>query len=269
MADQRAVFDELFHLDVNERVEKKKTGNTQLTYLSWSWAWAEVKKRYEDATYTIHKFENNLPYVYDPNTGYMVFTSVTIGGITHEMWLPVMDGANKAMKAEPYDYEVIKWVNGKRDGFTTKSVDTATMFDINKTIMRCLVKNLAMFGLGLYIYSGEDLPEEPPAKEANDTQKEGVKKLFARLAELTGRPFKDVEGAAMSFLKLSSSTTDAIDVEEYAKLMAYLQPTVAKFEMKEKEKREIEAKKANKKTMEQSTEEVEEVGMNLEYPQVK
>ena len=261
MEKEKTVFEELFHLDVNDRVEKKKTGNTQLSYLSWSWAWAEVKKRFENATYIIHKFENNLPYVYDENTGYMVFTSVTIDGITHEMWLPVMDGANKAMKSTEYTYST-KY-NGE------KTVEPASMFDINKTIMRCLVKNLAMFGLGLYIYSGEDLPEEPPAKEANDTQKEGVKKLFARLAELTGRPFKDVEGAAMSFLKLSSSTTDAIDVEEYAKLMAYLQPTVAKFEMKEKEKREIEAKKANKKTMEQSTEEVEEVGMNLEYPQVK
>ena len=81
----------------------------------------------------------------------MVFTDVTIEGQTHEMWLCVMDGANKAMKAQPYTYKV-------RNG--EKTVDAATMFDINKTIMRCLVKNLAMFGLGLYIYAGEDLPEE-------------------------------------------------------------------------------------------------------------
>lgn len=166
------VFETLFHLDVNSRVEKKKTGNTQLSYLSWAWAWAEVKKRYPEAAYKILKFENNLPYVYDPNTGYMVFTEVTIGDVTHEMWLPVMDGANNAMKAESYEYQVIKWTNGKRDGFTTKSVDPATMFDINKTIMRCLVKNLAMFGLGLYIYSGEDLPEEAPPELMSDETKE-------------------------------------------------------------------------------------------------
>ena len=166
------VFDTLFHLDVNSRVEKKKTGNTQLSYLSWAWAWAEVKKRYPEAVYKIAKFENNLPYVYDPNTGYMVFTEVTIENVTHEMWLPVMDGANNAMKSEPYEYQVIKWTNGKRDGFTTKSVDPATMFDINKTIMRCLVKNLAMFGLGLYIYSGEDLPEEAPPETMSIEQKE-------------------------------------------------------------------------------------------------
>ena len=166
------VFETLFHLDVNSRVEKKKTGNTQLSYLSWAWAWAEVKKRYPEAAYKILKFENNLPYVYDANTGYMVFTEVTIGDVTHEMWLPVMDGANNAMKAEPYEYQVIKWTNSKRDGFTTKSVDPATMFDINKTIMRCLVKNLAMFGLGLYIYSGEDLPEEAPPEAMSIEQKE-------------------------------------------------------------------------------------------------
>lgn len=238
MENKDSVFQKLFHLDVNERVEKKKTGNTQLSYLSWAWAWAEVKKRYETATYEIKKFDNNLPYVYDENTGYMVFTSVTIEGVTHEMWLPVMDGANKAMKAHPYDYQVIKWTNGKRDGYTTKSVEIASMFDINKTIMRCLVKNLAMFGLGLYIYSGEDLPEEEPIKEANSEQKEGVKKMLTRLSELTTRPFLEVEKAAIGYLKIESKTIESINVDEYAKLMAYLQPTVAKFEMKEKEKQE-------------------------------
>ena len=81
----------------------------------------------------------------------MVFTDVTINGLTHTMWLPVMDGANKAMKSEGYTHDT----KFKKD----ISVEPATMFDINKTIMRCLVKNLAMFGLGLYIYSGEDLPE--------------------------------------------------------------------------------------------------------------
>ena len=80
----------------------------------------------------------------------MVFTTVTIENETKEMWLPVMDGNNKAMKTEPYTYKT---------RYGEKRVEAASMFDINKTIMRCLVKNLAMFGLGLYIYSGEDLPE--------------------------------------------------------------------------------------------------------------
>ena len=139
-------FAKLNYLDVKDHIEKKN----DLNYLSWAWAWAEVKKIYPDAHYTIKRFDNNLPYVYDPNTGYMVFTEVTIEGLTHEMWLPVMDGANKAMKAEAYTYKT---------KYGEKTVEPANMFDINKTIMRCLVKNLAMFGLGLYIYAGEDLPE--------------------------------------------------------------------------------------------------------------
>ena len=78
------------------------------------------------------------PYVFDENTGYMVFTSLTIEDLTHTMWLPVMDAANKAMKSKPYNYDT----KFKKD----IPVEAATMFDINKTIMRCLVKNLAMFG---------------------------------------------------------------------------------------------------------------------------
>lgn len=143
-------FEDVFKINVNDRTEEKNG----LTYLSWAWAWAEFKKAYPTAEYKIKRFENNLPYVYDEKTGYMVFTEVTVDGLTYEMWLPVMDGANKAMKAEEYSYFV-----GKGERQVEKWVDAATMTDINKAIMRCLVKNLAMFGLGLYIYAGEDLPE--------------------------------------------------------------------------------------------------------------
>ena len=149
--NRTAVFDDLNGLNINGHTEQKKVSGKELTYLSWPWAWAEVKKRYPDARYTIWKNANGLPYTEDPLTGYMVYTSVTIEGVTHEMWLPVMDGANKAMKREAYEY-MTKY-NGK------KTCEAADMMDINKTIMRCLVKNLAMFGLGLYIYAGEDLPE--------------------------------------------------------------------------------------------------------------
>jgi hypothetical protein len=84
----------------------------------------------------------------------MVMTEVTIEGESLEMWLPVMDGANKSMLAQSYTYQT---------RYGEKTVDAATMFDINKTLMRCLVKNLAMFGLGIYIYAGEDLPESETA----------------------------------------------------------------------------------------------------------
>ena len=162
-----AVFEELNAINVNDKTEKKKSGGTELTYLSWTWAWAEVKKRYPDAHYEI-MMHDGLPYVYDENTGYMVFTTVTIDGISHMMWLPVMDGANKAMKSKPYTYST-KY-NGE------KTVEAATMFDVNKTIMRCLVKNLAMFGLGLYIYAGEDLPESE-AEEQKTAQEVAKMKL--------------------------------------------------------------------------------------------
>ena len=151
-------FEELYNLNVNAKTEKKNG----LTYLSWAWAWAEFKKVYPDATYEVVKFDG-LPYAFDPNTGYMVYTKVTAEGITHEMWLPVMDGANHAMKAQSYEIAT---------KYKKIPVEPATMFDVNKTIMRCLTKNLAMFGLGLYIYAGEDLPEEEqPDKPATQPDK--------------------------------------------------------------------------------------------------
>ena len=143
----KKTFELLSALNVNDKVEKK----SNLTYLSWAWAWAEVKKACPDATYdVITDTTTNKPYFYDENLGYMVMTEVTIEGETLGMWLPVMDGANKAMMNKPYTYQT---------RYGEKTVDAATMFDINKTLMRCLTKNLAMFGLGLYIYAGEDLPE--------------------------------------------------------------------------------------------------------------
>ena len=163
-------FEELYNLNVNENVEKKNG----LTYLSWSWAIAEVLKKYPDMTYEILRFENNLPYTYDENTGYMVFTKVTIEGITREMWLPVMDSSNKAMLDHEYTYQVKNYKTGE---LVDKTVAKATMFDINKTIMRCLTKNLAMFGLGLYIYAGEDLPEEEATRKITEEQIEKIKKL--------------------------------------------------------------------------------------------
>lgn len=166
MADKtQTSFERLYQINVNDKTEEKNG----LTYLSWAWAIAEFKKVHPNMTYEVKKFENGLPYVYDENTGYMVFTSVTVDGLTHEMWLPVMDGNNKAMKAMPY---TIKTRSGKE-----VKVNAATMFDINKTIMRCLTKNLAMFGLGLYIYSGDDLPED---MRSDDEKRADIKNLIQK-----------------------------------------------------------------------------------------
>lgn len=166
---KRETFNALYKIDVNKKTEKKNG----LTYLSWAWAWAEFVKVCPDATYKVKEFDGK-PYLYDPNLGYMVFTSVTVDGDTKEMWLPVMDNANKAMKDHPYKYMVKGQWNGQKKAYdySERTCEPATMFDINKTIMRCLTKNISMFGLGLYIYAGEDLPEE--IKEEKNDRWEGL-----------------------------------------------------------------------------------------------
>lgn len=155
-------FEELSSINVSEHIEKKKTGSVELSYLSWVYAWSEFKKIYPKANYTFYKNEQGLPYVYDDNTGYMCYVTVDNGeGESHEMWLPVMDGANKAMKSASYTYLT---------KYGEKTCEPASMFDVNKTLMRAFVKCIAMFGLGLYIFAGEDLPatEDKPEPQHND-----------------------------------------------------------------------------------------------------
>ena len=227
MDEKKSVFSVLNAVNVNEHTETKKSDGTELTYLSWPFAWAEVKKRYPGAKYEIVKQENGLPYVYDENTGYMVSTRVSIEGVSHEMWLPVMDGANKAMKSAPYIYKVknknFRYAKKCDDGvyrdsygreqleFFEKTVNAATMFDVNKAIMRCLVKNLAMFGLGLYIYAGEDLPEseQPPAPEpvkadspavAVQVAKDMCSTAMRAYKQRSGKADKDINNAVREFI---------------------------------------------------------------------
>jgi hypothetical protein len=158
----QTVFEKLSAINVNDKVEKKNG----LTYLSWIYAWGEVKKAFPSATYQVKGDPTTQkPYFYDENLGYLVMTEVTIEGQTLEMWLPVMDGANKAMMTKPYTYKGNAWIGGQKKE-VDKTVEAATMFDINKTLMRCLTKNLAMFGLGHYIYAGEDIPEIESAPAA-------------------------------------------------------------------------------------------------------
>ena len=227
MDEKKSVFSVLNSVNVNEHTETKKSDGTELTYLSWPFAWAEVKKRYPGATYEIIKQENGLPYVYDENTGYMVSTRVTINGVSHEMWLPVMDGANKAMKSAPYIYKVknknFRYAKKCEDGvfrdsygkeqpeFFEKTVNAATMFDVNKAIMRCLVKNLAMFGLGLYIYAGEDLPEseqpepaQPVTPDSPDVEIAVAKGMcqtaMKAYAQRSGKGNKEVNDAVREYI---------------------------------------------------------------------
>lgn len=194
-------FEELYKINVNEKTEKKNG----LTYLSWAWAWAEFKKAYPDATYVIKTFDG-MPYICDEITGYMVFTEVTAGGLTYPMWLPVMDSSNKAMKMIDYTY---KDRYGKEH-----RVERASMFDINKTIMRCLVKNLAMFGLGLYIYAGEDLPEDLTTEETvEDKLSEVMKKTIEKTAKEHNVPIDKI------LERYKVSKLEDIKASDFAKLM--------------------------------------------------
>ena len=128
---------ELLKINVNDHTERKG----QLTYLSWAWAWAEVLKIDPGAVWEAHE-KDGLPVMFLPDASAMVKVSVTIKGDRKTCLLPVMDNRNKAIK-------------------------NPDSFAINTAIMRCMAKCIAMHGLGLYIYAGEDLPEsDEPVKPA-------------------------------------------------------------------------------------------------------
>ena len=141
-----SVFETLNKINVNEHTEKK--GN--LTYLSWAWAWAEVKKAFPDATYTVYERETAtgpVNYFTDGKTAW-VKVGLTINGLEHVEMLPVMDFHNKSMPLAAID-----------------------SMAVNKAIQRGLTKAAARHGLGLYIYAGEDLPEEEDGAAKKEAKK--------------------------------------------------------------------------------------------------
>ena len=234
-----SVFEVLSKINVSEHIEKKESGKDKygnpiyLSYLSWPWAWATVKQLYPDAVYQVYHDEQHRPYVMDDDLGYMVFTTVTIADETHEMWLPVMDSNNLAMKNKPYEkvYKTYK-----------KIIAAATMFDINTTIMRCLVKNLAMFGLGLNIYAGEDLPmgaddddqkaskaaaPSAPKAAAQNAPKAAAKPLTQRTQELYDAEMakKGEKPAAFDPIAFLKKIKEALNIND-AQFAAYRQELI-------------------------------------------
>lgn len=148
-----SVFETLSAVNVNGHTEKKNG----LTYLSWAWAWAEVKKAYPDAQYKIYETPGGCIYWTDGRTCW-VKTGVTINGLEHIEYLPVMDFRNASIPAEK-----------------------VTSTDVNKAIQRSLTKACARHGLGLYIYAGEDLPEaEQPAAPEPTKASPAAERLAAR-----------------------------------------------------------------------------------------
>lgn len=141
MTDTGNYFKELNAIDVGDKIEKKG----KLSYLSWAWAWAELKKVHPDAYYTIYENADGWNYFHDGQTCW-VKTGVTVCGIEHIEYLPIMDYNNKSIP-----------------------LGSVTSYDVNKSIQRSLTKAVARHGLGLYIYAGEDLPEEPDASQTAKT----------------------------------------------------------------------------------------------------
>ena len=164
METKNTTFEELLNLDITSKVETKGKGKQAQKYLSWTYAWEKIKTTFPDANYKVLCNVDGMPYFTD-DFGVMIRTEVTVNDETLSMWLPVLDGANKALKREAYTYKVKKYEgtypNAKFNGnYEDKEVVAASMFDINTATMRCLVKNFAMFGLGLNLYMGEEFQEK-------------------------------------------------------------------------------------------------------------
>ena len=183
-------FQKMYSIDVSKWVEKKNG----LSYVSWANAWGEIKKQHPDATYTIYENKDGWNYHTDGRTCW-VKTGMMVQGIEHIEYLPVMDHRNASISA-----------------------DKVTSFDVNKAIQRSLTKAAARHGLGLYIYAGEDLPddgeEKPvPASKLSETQKTTPAKV-----DITEHPMTPKE--RVESLCNSLRITVAQFGELYAKLQA-------------------------------------------------
>ncbi len=185
-------FNDLYAVNVNGHTEKKNN----LTYLSWAWAWGEIKKRHPDATYTVYENADGWNYHTDGRTCW-VKTGVTVNGIEHIEYLPVMDYKNKSI-----------------------SIEDVTSFDVNKAIQRSLTKACARHGLGLYIYAGEDLPEEEAAEKqdaSRNAKNIAANNIISGLAKARGKSDGEILNALMRQISKPEGTT--IESLEYDDLM--------------------------------------------------
>lgn len=193
-----SVFETLNSINVNGHTELKG----QLTYLSWAWAWAEVKKAYPDARYTIYENADGLFYHTDGKTCW-VKTGVEINGLEHIEYLPVMNNTNRSIPLE-----------------------SVTSTDVNKAIQRSLTKACARHGLGLYIYAGEDLPEaempEDMKPRANAPTKPEMEADAAKADEINkGFDAGRTELATAEQVKAIREACTAIGYEESKILSTY------------------------------------------------
>ena len=192
--EKKSIFQTLNDINVNGHTEVKDTGLVRITYLSWAWAWAEVKKNYPDATYTVYENANGWNYHTDGRTCW-VKTGVTIEGMEHIEYLPVMDNRNNSIPA-----------------------DKVTSMDVNKAIQRSLTKAAARHGLGLYIYAGEDLPETESVQEAERIERAELEKAKKEIAMAQSRAELTVVWNKYSSLKTNQEFINA--VTERSKMIA-------------------------------------------------
>lgn len=152
-----SIWTTLSQVDVSGRIEKKQN----LSFLSWAWAWGTLMEHYPQAEYSFQEPETAT------DGSLTVFCTVTISSLSRQMWLPVMDYKNKA-------------------------IPNPNAFQMNTAKMRCLVKCLAMFGLGHYIYAGEDLPNAESDKQA-EADKKAAEELVESLKPLTVEQLSRIE----------------------------------------------------------------------------
>ena len=192
--EQKSVFEVLNAINVNEHTEKKNN----LTYLSWAWAWAEVKKKYPEAFYTIYENAEGWNYFTDGRTCW-VKTGVCVEGIEHIEYLPVMDNRNQSIP-----------------------LDKVKSTDVNKAIQRSLTKACARHGLGLYVYAGEDLPEteqataQAPAQAPQSSSRDINIKTIIFLAEKCGKQ------AVINANGYNGRTWDQLTDDEVTKLKLWI-----------------------------------------------
>jgi len=184
-----SVWATLSQVDVSDRIEKKQN----LSFLSWAWAWGTLMEHYPQAEYSFQEPESST------DGSLMVFCTVTIDSLSRQMWLPVMDYKNKA-------------------------IPNPNAFQLNTAKMRCLVKCLAMFGLGHYIYAGEDLPNAEADRQA-EADKKAAEELAESLKPLTVEQLSRINGL------IEETEADVESFHKYFKVAEISELTTAQAEV--------------------------------------
>jgi hypothetical protein len=198
MENKRSAFEILNEINVNEHTEQKNG----LTYLSWAWAWGTLKKHFPDATYTVYENAQGLNYHTDGRTCW-VKTGVTVEDIENIEYLPVMDYKNRSIPA-----------------------DQVTSFDVNKAIQRSRTKAVARHGLGLYIYAGEDLPEQEAAKARDETSKPTRAQIINQFCKdhgLTQEAFGNYKRGAVTSKIIPDKMVNSLTEDEFAALLSFVE----------------------------------------------